>query len=127
MTRVSRIAARLAIAAALAGCTIAGGPARPAAPAQPTEDMMPSSVLDHQDPGADTSHNPVLQYVSSGGGLLDGLFSSHRPDPAFGGPAAAPHYYKGCKGCASEGAGGAPAAIAVAAGLGLLGRRRRRA
>ena len=51
----------LVLSALLAGCTInPGGPtpvtARP--PADPNR--MPTEVLDKQDPGADTSKNPVL-------------------------------------------------------------------
>jgi hypothetical protein len=111
----------------LAGCTISGGSRPPAAPAQPTDDMMPSEVLERQDPGADTSQNPELSRSSSRS-LLDELLGSlspgSAPAPAFAGTTEAPHYYKGCRGCGAERPGGL-AAIAVAAGLGLRRRRSR--
>ena len=118
----------LVLAVLLAGCTIAGSSRGPAAPAQPTDDMMPSSVLDRQDPGADTSRNPELSRSGSRsllGELLDGLLPSRGPAPAFDTPAEAPHYYKGCRGCASDRPGGLPALL-IAAGLTLRIRRRRR-
>jgi MYXO-CTERM domain-containing protein len=121
----------IVLAVWLAGCTISGGSRRPAAPAQPTEDMMTSAVLDHQDPGADTSHNPELSWSSSRSLLddvLNGLiggWSSRTAPSTFAGPAETPHYYKGCRGCSTERSSGA-VAVAVAAGLGLRRRRRRR-
>lgn len=112
----------------LAACTLGGGAAggpRPAAPAQPTGDMMPSSVLDRQDPGADTSKNPVLSRSSSRSwldGVLDRVFPSQSA-PAFQSPEAAPHYSQGCRGCAADRSAD-PFALAVAAVA--LRRRRRR-
>ncbi len=50
----------------LVGCTLNGsGPDPVTKPPPPDPDRMPSSVLDHQDPGADTSHNPVLSRTSA--------------------------------------------------------------
>jgi MYXO-CTERM domain-containing protein len=121
--RAVAVAALAVVAAWLAGCTVTGGRSRPAAPAQPTGDLMPSSVLDHQDPGADTSHNPVQRWVSSGS-PFDGLFTWHAPESAFGGSAGTPHYYKGCGGCSTDRASGA-LLPAIAVGLGLRRRRRR--
>lgn len=126
----------LASSLALAACTIGGGSggaaggSRPAAPAQPTGDMMPSSVLDRQDPGADTSKNPVLSRSSSRSwldGVLDRVFPSHAA-PAFQAPEAAPHYSQGCRGCAADRSAGpsALAAAAAAAAAALAARRRRR-
>jgi MYXO-CTERM domain-containing protein len=115
----------VSLAVGLAGCTIAGSRQGPAAPVQLTEDMMPSSVLDHQDPGADTSRNPELSRSSSGS-LLDDIFGGFRhwggSSPAFGGPAETPHYYRGCRGCSSEHPDGALVLGAVLA-LGMLRRR----
>lgn len=57
---------RVLLLAMLAGCTL--GNARPAAvTARPPHDpdRMPSAVLDNQDPGADTSKNPVLTRSSA--------------------------------------------------------------
>ena len=121
----------------LAGCTISGGSRRPAAPTEPPADIMPSAVLDRQDPGADTSRNPELSRSSSRS-LLDGLLSglswnSSSSSPSmFGGSTEAPHYYQGCRGCSTEGPGGLSAvaiaaAVAAAAGFGRQRRSRRRA
>ncbi|HEY5926918.1 MAG TPA: hypothetical protein VIV11_34765 [Kofleriaceae bacterium] len=45
----------------LVGCTISGrGPDPVTKPPPPDPDRMPSAVLDKQDPGADTSRNPIL-------------------------------------------------------------------
>ena len=50
----------------LAGCTFSGrGPDPVTARPPPDPDRMPSAVLDHQDPGADTSHNAVLSRSSA--------------------------------------------------------------
>ena len=120
----------IVLAVWLAGCTISGGSRQPAAPVQPTEDMMPSAVLDHQDPGADTSHNPELSWSSSRSlldELLGGLSSRNAAPSAFAGPAETPHYYKGCGGCSTEHPSGlAAVAIAIAVAAGLRRRRRRR-
>src|SRR5690349_12613432 len=108
----------------LAGCMLGAGP-RPTTPTQPTEDVMPSAVLDHQDPGADTSHNPTLTWSSSGsrlGDLLGDLFSWHAPAPAFSGPVGTPHYYRGCH-CATNRPADPPV-LAIVVGLVLLRRRR---
>lgn len=56
----------LVLLAAAAGCTFSGrGPAPVTARPPPDPDRMPSAVLDHQDPGADTSKNPVLSRTSA--------------------------------------------------------------
>ena len=129
--RGSALAVCLAVAAGAAACTIGGkGPPSVAAPVQPTEEMMPSEVLDRQDPGADTSRNPELSRSSSGsllGGLFGGLFGGPSSSLMVG-PAEPPHYYKGCGGCASDrGSAGAGGALVLAHGLSLsLSRRRRR-
>ena len=45
----------------LAACTISGrGPDPVTKPPPPDPDRMPSAVLEKQDPGADTSRNPIL-------------------------------------------------------------------
>ena len=91
----------LALAVLLAGCTISG---------------------------ADTSRNPELSRSGSRsllGGLLGDLLPSRGPAPVFDTPAEAPHYYKGCRGCAADRPGGLPALL-VAAALTLCIRRRRR-
>ena len=50
----------------LAGCTLSGrGPDPVTARPPPDPDRMPSAVLDHQDPGADTSQHPVLSRTST--------------------------------------------------------------
>lgn len=120
------LAACLGIAAA--GCTIGGaGPPAVAAPVQPTEEMMPSEVLDRQDPGADTSRNRELSRSSSRSffdGILGGLFGGVSSGGAMAGPAEPPHYYKGCGGCGSD-RGGAGGAGALVLALGLSLRRRR--
>ncbi|HWO19317.1 MAG TPA: MYXO-CTERM sorting domain-containing protein [Kofleriaceae bacterium] len=118
----------IVLAVWLAGCTISGGGRGLAAPTQPPADTMPSDVLDRQDPGADTSRNPELSRSSSRS-LLDDLLGGLSPwrasPPAFSGPTEAPHYYKGCRGCSTEGPGGlAAVAVAVAAGLALRRRDR---
>lgn len=51
----------LLIAVVFAGCTFGNqGPAPLTARPKPDPGRMPSAVLDHQDPGADTSKNPIL-------------------------------------------------------------------
>jgi hypothetical protein len=53
-----------------AGCTFNGrGPDPVIVRPKPDPDRMPSAVLDHQDPGADTSHNPELSRSGSRHGI----------------------------------------------------------
>jgi hypothetical protein len=50
----------------LAACTISGAKPAPVTARPPADpDRMPSAVLDKQDPGADTSKNPVLSRTSA--------------------------------------------------------------
>lgn len=52
---------RALVLVVVAGCTINGrGPDPVTARPPPDPDRMPSVVLDHQDPGADASKNPIL-------------------------------------------------------------------
>lgn len=54
----------------LVGCTFNGrGPDPVIVHPRPDPDRMPSAVLDHQDPGADTSHNPELSRSGSRHGI----------------------------------------------------------
>ena len=56
-----RVVRVLLVTAVLAGCTFGNqGPAPVTARPEPDPDRMPSAVLDRQDPGADTSNNPIL-------------------------------------------------------------------
>jgi hypothetical protein len=104
--------------ALLAGCTIAGGPRKQTVPTM-TDDMMPSEVLEHQDPGADTSNHPSTTV----GGWSFGDFFRWPSAPAspFGSTGETPHYYTGCRGCG----GSDPALCAGLALLALATRRRR--
>jgi uncharacterized protein (TIGR03382 family) len=55
---------RLLLALAFAGCTIGAPPPEVPARPPPDPDRMPSEVLAHQDPAADTSHNRELSRSS---------------------------------------------------------------
>lgn len=116
---------RALLSVCVAGCTLGSG-SRPGAPVQPRQDVMPPSVLDHQDPGADTSHNPELTRSSHEvtlGGLIGDLFSWHTRAPSVGSPAETSHYYHGCH-CATQGSSDPPV-LAIAMGLVMLRRRRK--
>lgn len=58
------------VVAVLAGCSFNGrGPEPVIVHPKPDPDRMPSAVLDHQDPGADTSKNPELSRSGSRHGI----------------------------------------------------------
>ena len=82
---------------------------------------MPSSTLEHQNPGADTSHNPTLKTYGSRWNL-GSLFHWGHPSNPFGEVAGpAPHYYTGCGGCSSNDPSGA---LVLLAFVPLVRRRR---
>lgn len=106
MTRVRLIV----LAACLAGCTF-GNQSPTAVPARrpPDPDRMPSEVLDHQDPGADTSNNPILSRTEA-----------HYVDPNDTSPL-------GCLRRLTCSTGDASSGVAISVVLFAVIRRRRRA
>lgn len=89
-------------------------------PPQDPADMMPSATLEHQDPGADTSHNKTIKTYGSRW-TWGSLFHSGPSFPSFGDTSSPPHYYTGCGGCASSDPSNALMLLALAP---LLRRRR---
>jgi MYXO-CTERM domain-containing protein len=103
----------------LATCTVNGPGPRAPAPQQSDPDRMPSEVLDRQDPGADTSKNPVLSRSSTGPSFLSNLFGG------CGGAtrSSQEETFIGCGSCAS----GEPSGLVVMlAAFAMTLRRRRR-
>lgn len=98
------------VAAVLAGCTFGNQGAAPVtARPKPDPDRMPSAVLDHQDPGADTSNNPILSRTEA-----------HYVDPNDTSPL-------GCLRRMTCSTGDASSGVAISVVLFAVIRRRRRA
>ena len=97
----------------LAGCTLNGrGPDPVTARPRPDPDRMPSEVLDKQDPGADTSKNPILS----------------RSEAHYVDPDDAKWQWLGCLrwfSCSTDGNGDASGALVVLAALVAMRRRKR--
>jgi MYXO-CTERM domain-containing protein len=94
----------------------------PRPPAEEPQEPMPSETLDHQDPGADTSHNKTIHTYGSRWHWPHLFNFGGTPDPFGNVGGAAPHYYTGCGGCASDDRSSLFVVVVLAA---LLRRRRR--
>ncbi len=99
----------------LCACTFNGPGANAPVTPKPDPDGMPSEVLDRQDPGADTSKNPVLWSSGSKGWFPD--FNGCGNANYSSGEST----FIGCGSCAS---GDASGLLVVLAALGTVRRRR---
>jgi hypothetical protein len=100
----------LLVAVLLASCS---------GPAGEKPQPMPTSVLEHQRPGADTSGNEELSR-SEARNWFERLFGLGLPEPAPAARSGGTEYYHGCRGCSSSGDAGLGVVVAL-----LLSRRRR--
>ena len=124
--REMRAVLLVALITAALSCMLGGrGPDPVTARPPPDPDRMPSEVLEHQDPGADTSHNPELSRSEANPHpWLSGLFGGcdDRAQQSYSGRET----FIGCGSCqARDASGGANVALLMVAGL-IATRRRRR-
>ncbi len=111
----------------LAACTLGSrGPEAVTARPPPDPDRMPSEVLEHQDPGADTSHNPELSRSEANPHpWLSGLFGGCDDHAAQNWDGR--ETFIGCGSCSTRDAVGAGnLGLVVLAALSATRRRRRR-
>jgi MYXO-CTERM domain-containing protein len=111
------------VLAAVMGCTILGRGPDPVTARPPTDpDRMPSDVLEKQDPGADTSKNPVLSRSEANPHpWISGLFGGCDQSSSWNGRET----FIGCGSCSTRDASGAGSFMLVALAA-LVGTRRRR-
>jgi MYXO-CTERM domain-containing protein len=117
---------RVLVLAAFMGCTISGRGPDPVT-ARPPHDpaRMPSEVLEKQDPGADTSKNPVLSRSEANPHpWLSGLFGGCGGDQSSSWSGR--ETFIGCGSCSSRNTSGAGTSMLVALAALVTTRRRRR-
>jgi len=106
----------LALLLLVAGCTLNGrGPDPVTRPPPADPQRMPSAVLDHQDPGADTSKHPVLTRTEA-----------HYSDPLDSTNGCMRWLGLGLFRCAAGGDGDSGGLLVIAAVLAATRRRKRR-